>query len=210
MRTLAVHRTLWSRFALCLLVVWVATACQTAPKELPQPTSEGGPTAALYKHQPVDIAVLPVFTGRRYEPNLADALRGQVKKELLTLRFSPLSFEWVDSKLGDFPDSRPLDLNQMRGNFEEDALLYVTLDQWDDSLLSKHQMMIVGLTFSLYDSRTGTELWRHRVRDRTMRLPKPSPSKESATTEQLIADVLVGEALATLPSKDQAKNGVGS
>ncbi len=193
-----------------LFVALATTACQTAPKELPESTSEGGPTAALYERQPVDIAVLPVFTGRRYEPTLADALRGEVKSHLLTLRFSPLAFEWVDSKLGDFPDSRPLDLNQMRGNFEEDALLYVTLDQWDDSLLPKHQMMIVGLTFSLYDSRTGTELWRHRVRDRTMRLPKPDPTKESATTEQIIADVLVAEALATLPSKDQAKNGVGS
>lgn len=197
--------TLLAAFALAFVVI----GCQAAPKEMPESRSEGGPSSALFERQPIDIAVLPVYTGRKFEPSLAKALRGTVKDELLDKRYSPVSFDSIDSKLGDFPDSRELDLHTMRGNFDEDALLYVRLDQWDDSMLSKHQFMLVGLTFTLYDSRTGSQLWTHRVTDRSMRMPSPNRPEGDKTTEGYIASQLVSEALATLPTKDQARKGMG-
>jgi len=180
-----------------------ASGCHTVPPvQLPPGTVEGGPEDSLYERDPVDIAVLPVFTGDEYEPALRNAIRDELKDHLLEKRYSPLAFEAIDDKLGAFPDSRELDLNQIRGNFDEDALLYVRLLEWDDTHFVRQQTMIVSIRFTLYDSRTGNVLWERRTSGMPLEAPNPMEADERSTTEYF-ASVLVGDAMATLPGKDE-------
>ena len=195
-----------SAFLAFAAVAVVAFGCRTVPEErLPKEISDGGPEPELFTSKPIDIAVLPPFTGRRHEPKLASALRAEVKSELIDKRYSPIAFDAIDTKLGEFPDSRELDVNDMRGNFEEDAILYIRLQQWDDDLLKEFQLMTLGVTFTLYDSRTGKVLWQHRIADRTTSLPNVGRDGDETTVFRKLAARTVADVLASLPSKDQVQ-----
>jgi len=200
-------RTSFSSPASFLAVLVIVTlGCRSIPEErLPKEVSEGGPTPELFERKPIDIAVLPPFTGRRHEPKLASALRAEVKSELIGKRYSPIAFDAIDSKLGEFPDSRELDVNDMRGNFDEDAILYIRLKQWDDDLLKEFQLMTLGVTFTLYDSRTGRVLWEHRIADRTTGLPSAGRDGDETTVFRTLASRTVSDAPASLPGKDDVQ-----
>ncbi len=190
-------------------LLWVAVVlftfgCQSAPKALPTSTSGGNVDPQLFERKPIDIAILPVYMGRTYEPKLAKALRRRAKEELLELRFSPVAFESIDDKLGRFADNRVLDINQIRGNFDEDAILYVMLDEWDNT---ESGVAIADLSCRLYDSRTGEELWYHVQSDKAVETPAPYAIDGDLTTSEYIARNLIDEAMATLPSKDTVRAG---
>jgi hypothetical protein len=181
-----------------------APGCKTMPEvDFPEAVVETDLSDSFFDVHPIDIAVMPVYSAPEEIPPMVRVMRDRIKGALLDRHYSPISFASIDEKLGAFPERRRFDLNQIRGNFDEDALLYASLDRWDRTHLQRRGKVIVSATFTLYNSRTGDELWHYRVSDRVVDVPRRAGADASEPAyEETVAGVLVSEAFAAFPKKD--------
>jgi hypothetical protein len=155
------------------------------------------------ERRPIDIAIMPVYSTPEEIPPVVRHVREQVKATLLEDFYSPVSFQAIDEKLGAFPERRRFDLNQIRGNFDEDALLYASLDRWDKTHLVHKLTVVASMTFTLYDSRSGDVLWKYQVKNQACRVPNFSPeTSEGGGYDNYLAKLLVRQAFEGFPPKD--------
>jgi len=187
-----------------LSILAASHGCRSTGKlDLPEAVVETSVSEKFAERRPIDIAVMPVYSAPEEIPPVVRHLRDQCKRQILEKNYSPVSFQSIDEKLGAFPERRRFDLNQIRGNFDEDALLLASLDLWDKTHLKLDLTVIVSATFVLFDSRTGDRLWEYRVTNRSIPVPNYSPqAAEGAGYEAYVAMILAQEAFANFPVKE--------
>lgn len=100
---------------------------------------------------PVDVAILPVA-------NLANTavpveeLRSAFQRGLVTRRYSPLSFEFVDKQI--------VDASYNPGAAAEQAVMSIEVQRWDTRLWETHGAVEVTIKVRLLDATAGgAELW---------------------------------------------------
>lgn len=92
-------------------------------------------TGRLRQANPLDIAVLPVQNNSGREDVPVAGLRHAFHHGLVRQRYTPLSLEYVDSKI---VDPNPADANTAEasytpGDTHENAILQLFVTRWDDS-----------------------------------------------------------------------------
>jgi hypothetical protein len=194
------HALIWLGLA-CLLAA--LPGCRaTGERTYADPVIETSLSEKFEDRRPIDIAVMPVYSAPEDIPPVVRHLRAQIKEQLLDRFYSPVSFQAIDEKLGAFPERRRFNLNQIRGNFDEDALLYASLDRWEKSDLVKRLTVVVSMTLTLYDSRTGDVLWKYRVQDQAVRVPNFAPEEsEGGGYDAYVAGLLAKQAFEGFPRK---------
>lgn len=183
---------------LLALLVSVAsfTACGTTrpPKGLDNPDLIVG---SLARVNPLDVVVLPIQnnTGREGLP-LAE-LRRAFHAGLVRQRYSPLAL--------DFVDAHAVEAAYTPGDMQEQAILQVFINSWDDSQWRSMSRLRVQAEVYLLDSRNPDPkqpLWGGKV-DRRVDLAQDSPglANQAAFMSRAI-EKFTEDVLASLPPRN--------
>ncbi len=173
---------------------WIALACAAtlaACNELPRRRGE-----SVEKRNPIDLVVAPVenATGDKSVP-LA-SLREAFQKGLVRRRYTPLALEYVDRKV--------VDAAYTPGSLKEEAVLQVTIEAWDKTLLDTRGALLVKAHARLIDAENPTngQLWGGFI-DHRFDL---EAEREQFSTEAALLDYACGriaeEVLAALPARN--------
>lgn len=180
-------------------MIALASACNTTrpPKGA---DNEGLVTGRLAAVNPLDVVVLKPenHTGRTDLP--IDLLRTELQAELVSLRYSPLSLDFVDKTA--VPASyRP-------GELGEQGVLQTFITGWDDTHWGTHARLIIDADIYLLDAaapQTDRALWGGHV---TRTLEMGAARNTTATPEALMHQAVarfVDETLASLPARNPEK-----
>jgi hypothetical protein len=186
-------------FALALPAVLVS-ACETTPRDPSSARAEPELAAlsidgsSLARANPLDVVVLPIESRVKGGDLPLEYLRTSIARGLVRLRYSPLSFGYVDA--------RAIDAAYAPGELDEHATLRIVITGWDDSLWSSHARLDVTAVVDLLDARRqGESLWGGPVTT-TVDL---NPRREVfATRDALVraaCDQLADTILAPLPPR---------
>ena len=128
-----------------------AAGCQS-PK-LP-PRDIGLASRGIERVQPRDIVVLPLAneTGRADLP--MDDLRRAFHRGLVTRRYSPLSLDYVDARIG----GAAVPASYAPGQLDEGGVLRVSITSWDDSRWDGRSRLTIGANVELLGE-NGALLW---------------------------------------------------
>ncbi|MHC5064668.1 MAG: GNA1162 family protein [Planctomycetota bacterium] len=141
------------------------TACQGVPPVVLNSSLRVRPE--LDELRPVDIAVLPIedaTPAKTATPHL-EVIRSQVAQALVQRHYSPLSQAMVDQRMretGAGPGPSVVDASYQRsmlGRFGEDAVLGLTVVDWDESTLMKNSRVNFTARVSLMHSASRQILW---------------------------------------------------
>ena len=108
---------------------------------------------------PVDIAVAPLIDLTEVLPTHIpeEDLRTAFARALVKRRYTPLHLDYVDRHV--------VDAAYAPGAAGEDAVLVISVEEWDDSLWDIHYALNVTLEAVVIDpdAPSGAELWKARV-----------------------------------------------
>lgn len=170
----------------------VFAGCQNIPTRRGT-TVEASANAKIELVNPTDIAVLPIENLTSSKKIPAKELRAALESGLVLRRYSPLATEFVDSKV--------TDAAFQSGSLREDAILRVTIENWEDGSWVTHSAVTLRLTARILDSKSGVELWSGRL-DRRFDLDK---DRDQFTTEaplkKLLCETIVTELFSALPAR---------
>ena len=121
----------------------------------------------LHRLHPADIAVLPIEdrTTNKRVSTLLPYMRAEINRSLPLRRYSPVSTQAVDAAFG---DSLPADgssvvqeavLKKLAGKAQEDAVLAIQINRWDDSSLFASAIVRFSAEVTLLGSKEGRALW---------------------------------------------------
>lgn len=183
-----------------LTIVLVASiACGVAAcNDLPQRRGEAvetTSTAKLEEKRPVDIVVAPVENGTGLKDVPLAAMREAFEKGLVRRRYSPLATEYVDRRV--------VDASYTPGSLQEEAVLQVTIETWDTSLLETRGALIVKARARMLDARdpTNGQLWSGAINHRfDLQADRESFSTRSAMLQHA-CERIADEVLAALPAR---------
>jgi len=172
----------------------VLAACSELPRRRGQAV-ESTSTPKLDQQKPVDVVVAPVEneTGRKDVP-LA-AMREAFEKGLVRRRYSPLATEYVDRRV--------VDASYTPGSLHEEAVLQVTIETWDVSLLETRGALIVKAHARLLDAKdpTNGQLWSGAIDHRfDLDATREHYSTKAAMLQQA-CERIADEILAALPAR---------
>jgi hypothetical protein len=181
---------------------WIALACAAALpacNELPHRRGESVQTVSsgqLEKRNPIDLVVAPIenATGDNSVP-LA-SLREAFQKGLVRRRYTPLALEYVDRKV--------VDAAYTPGSLKEEAVLQVTIEAWDKTLLDTRGALIVKAHARLIDAENPTngQLWGGFIDHRfDLEAEREQYSTEAALLEYACGRI-AEEVLAALPARN--------
>jgi hypothetical protein len=180
--------------ALAFGMSFVSCAPTRPPRGLDNPNLVVG---SLERVNPLDIVVLPIQnnTGRDNLP-LAQ-MRKDFHAGLVRQKYSPLSLDYVDSRV--------VEAAYTPGDLQEQAILQVFINNWDDSQWRTMSRLHIEAEIYLLDSRNPDPrqpLWGGKV-DRRINLANAAPGLANSSlalaqaVEQVTADVL-----ASLPPRN--------
>ncbi len=189
-------RSIAPRLALLLLLtlVTVLGACQSAPLRNPR---EDYSAAEDYKNRGVaDVVVLPIqaSTPRRSgesdrEQLPAAEMRQMVRTYLIQQKdYAAPKSAWIDGR------------RERSEGFDTDAVMSVTVDQWDTSSLERRGVIYVSALFEL-KTEAGEELWRYRCDDMQVAVAGPFGAERTAENVREGARILTETALSRMPRK---------
>lgn len=183
--------------ALVLAVSFASCGPTRPPRGLDNPEIIVG---SLEQVNPLDIVVLPIQnnTGREGLP-LAQ-LRQAFHAGLVRQRYSPLSLDFVDSKV--------VEAAYTPGALEEQAIMQVFVNSWDDSQWRSMSRLHVQAEVYLLDSRNPDPrqpLWGGKV-DRRIDLANATPGlPNSAAALNRAVEQFAQDVLASLPPRDPTR-----
>jgi hypothetical protein len=172
----------------------VLAACNELPHRRGEAV-ETSTNAKLDQQKPVDVVVAPVenVTGRKDLP-LA-AMREAFEKGLVRRRYSPLATEYVDRRV--------VDAAYTPGSLQEEAVLQVTIETWDATLLETRGALIVKARARLLDARNPTngQLWTGAIDHRFDLEADREHYSTKAAMLQHACEKIAEEILAALPAR---------
>ena len=138
------------------LLALTCAAALAACNELPRRRGESVQTVSsgkLEKRNPIDLVVAPIENAKGNKSVPLASLREAFQKGLVRRRYSPLALEYVDRKV--------VDAAYTPGSLKEEAVLQVTVESWDTSLLDTRGALIVKAHARLVDAENPTngQLW---------------------------------------------------
>ncbi len=143
----------WSRLLPLLLGLFLAAGCQELPK-VPGKNVDELYRGGLESVQPADVVVAPVLNESSSNRTPQQAMRQAFQTALVKRRYSPLALEYVDRRV--------VEAAYTPGALQEDAVLQVTIREWDMSRWDSHGE--VGATVEAWMlAADGTELWGGRL-----------------------------------------------
>ena len=181
------------------LVLVASIACTLAScNELPQRRGEAvetASTAKLEERRPVDIVVAPVENGTGRKDVPLAAMREAFEKGLVRRRYSPLATEYVDRRV--------VDASYTPGSLQEEAVLQVTIETWDTSLLDTRGALIVKARARMLDARdpTNGQLWSGAIDHRFDLQANRENFNTRTAMLQHACEQIADEVLAALPAR---------
>ncbi len=180
------------------LLALACTAALAACNDLPRRRGEAVETVSagkLEKRNPIDVVVAPIenITGQKDVP--VAALREAFQKGLARRRYSPLALEYVDSKV--------VDAAYTPGSLKEEAVLQVTVETWDASLLDVRGAITIKARARLVDAENPTngQLWAGFIDHRfELEAQREKFSTQAALLRQA-CEQIADEVLAALPAR---------
>jgi len=191
-------------FSVLAVLIGVGTACQTTPR-MPGRDVQVTDQGRLVELNPSDIAVLPIeVVGTSIAPPV-ETLRRSAMKGLVRRRYSPLSAGMVDEQLLPTEGADgPVEASYAPGDLEEDAVLKITIDEWDTKHWDIRRAIAVGLTARMIDPRDplGPDLWTARI-DREFRFSTDGAVPTASTRAlERACDEIFSEVFSRLPARD--------
>jgi hypothetical protein len=192
-------RHLPSWFRRTSLLALAGAASLSACNELPHRRGESVQTVSsdkLEKKNPVDLVVAPIENKTGSDDVPIASLRDSFQKGLVRRRYSPLALEYVDRKV--------VDAAYTPGSLKEEAVLQVTVESWDTSLLDTRGALIVKIHARLVDAEDSAngQLWGGFI-DHRFDL---EAEREQFSTRAALLDYACGkiaeEVLAALPARN--------
>lgn len=150
----------------------------------------------------VDFAVAPIIDQREktFSSLPEEQLRRAFQTGLLRRRYSPLSLEFVDSRV--------VDAGYVPGSSQEDAVLQITIEEWDDSLWEIHRALIVSIEAIAIDPSApeGAVLWKARSERRFDKDEFGDPAHQPTESQRLqhACNVIAAEILTAMPARTEA------
>lgn len=179
------------------LVLSALTGCDT-PRTAPRGADNLElHTGRLRQANPLDIAVLPVQNNTGKENIPLDGLRRAFYEGLVHQRYTPLSLEFVDSKI--------VEAAYTPGDTNENAILQLFITRWDDSRWKSSAELRVDGEIYLLDVGNpdpSQALWGGRISRSVSVLAR---RQVTATDKELVDEALrqfAGDVLASLPTRN--------
>lgn len=182
------------RGSLALLLVATLAACNELPRRRGERV-ETTSNAKLEQQKPVDVVVAPVENGTKSKDVPLAAMREAFEKGLVRRRYSPLATEYVDRRV--------VDASYTPGTLKEEAVLQVTIETWDTSLLDSRGALIVKARARLLDARdpTNGQLWSGAIDQRfDLNVNRENFSTRTAMLQHA-CERIADEVLAALPAR---------
>lgn len=180
---------------LSFLALGALGSCTSIP-ERRGATVETHSAGRLEMKNPIDIVVAPVENTAGVKGVPIVALRESFQKGLVKRRYSPLALEYVDRKV--------VNAAYRPGSLNEEAVLQITVEQWDTSLWDSHSALNIKVQARMLDAANpgGGDLWSGRI-DRRFEL---GPEREQFSTEEALVrhacEKIAAEVLAALPARN--------
>jgi hypothetical protein len=186
----------------------LVAGCRVSPEPPPEATSnESLVIGRLAQVNPRDIVVMPVVntTGRADVP--LEELRRAFQAGLVLRRYSPLSLEFVDSRL-DYAAAEGSDTVEATypiGSLEEEGVLQIAIHVWDTSAWRSHSRLEIQADVHLLDAgefANGEALWGGPVK-RTIDLDDaPRVMVNERQRVEHAVQMFASGVLAALPPRD--------
>lgn len=175
-------------------------ACSSIPKR-PGSSVETISPATVGARSPVDVVVAPIANPTNTASLPGEALRESFHDGLVKRRYSPLALTYVDRKV--------VDAAYKPGSLQEEAVLQVTVERWDDSLWDTHRALTIKISARLIDatSSTGADLWAGRLERRFDVDQTGESTLGAAGLMRRACESIAAELLAALPARDPAPGG---
>ncbi len=172
-------------------------ACSSIPKR-PGSSVETLSPSNVAARSPVDVVIAPIAnpSGKASVPS--EMLRESFHDGLVKRRYSPLALTYVDRKV--------VDASYKPGTLQEEAVLQVTVERWDDSLWDSHRAVTLRIAARLIDAAnpSGGDLWAGRL-ERRFDVDKGGESTLGADgLMRKACESIAAELLAALPARDPA------
>ena len=199
------NQSSFPRIPISLSLLALATsAALSSCNDLPRRRGEAVQTVSsgkLEKKNPIDVVVPPIENATAEQDVPLAMLRGAFQKGLLRRRYSPLALDYIDGKV--------VDAAYTPGSLKEEAVLQVTVETWDTSLLETRGVLNVKAHAKLIDAENpgNGQLWggfidhRFELEDQRERFSSREALLEYACGQ--IAD----EVLAALPARSAGPGG---
>lgn len=178
---------------LCGLMLAASLGCQSLPDRRPLEESLTDP--AFHEANVADVVVLPVRAGTvvaddrfpAYE--MREMLRGYLIQEK---DYAVPRAEWVDVEIAE----------GQGGELLTDALLEVSVDQWDSTVMATRGVIYASASFELRHGKDGRSLWTYRCED--LQIPVEEQiglHRDPDSPMTVAARKLTATALSRLPRK---------
>ena len=180
--------------ALVSLATFSACGPTRPPKGLDNPNLIVG---SLSQANPLDVVVLPIQNNTGREGLPLTELRAAFHAGLVRQKYSPLALEFVDA--------HAVEAAYTPGELQEQAILQIFINGWDDSQWRSMSRLRVQAEIYLLDARNPDPkqpLWGGKV-DRRVDLAKDSPGiANQATFMKRAIDKFTEDVLASLPPRN--------
>lgn len=189
-------------FALLALLA----ACQVPNPVVVQPAFTTA--SALLERNPTDIAVLPVEDGTQDHQvaRLCEAMRQVVERGLVDRLYTPLKTRIVDASMGrDEPakaetNLSPSYLKRVAGKAQEDAVLAVRIDRWDESQMLVDDRVRFQVSAALAGS-DGLLLWQGNLSGTVKAGGEGAAPRDREAMARSCAELAMTELLKHLPQR---------
>ncbi len=157
----------------------------------------------LHRLRPADIAVLPIEdrTSNKSVSRLLPFMREEINRSLPRRRYSPVSTQAVDAAFG---DSLPVDgssvvqeavLKKLVGKAQEDAVLAIQINRWDESSLMASAIVRFSAEVTLLGSKEGRALWSGALQGQvkaggTRPAPRDPEARANAAAAEFVAQLI--------------------
>lgn len=185
----------------------LAAGCRVSPEPPLEASNESLVIGRLAQVNPRDIVVMPIVntTGRADVP--LEEIRRAFQAGLVMRRYSPLSLEFVDSRL-DYAAAEGSDTVEATypiGSLEEEGVLQIAIHVWDTSAWRSHSRITVQADVHLLDAGglgNGEALWGGPV-TRTIDIDdEPKSMVNERQRVEHAVQMFVSGVLAALPARD--------
>ncbi|MCB9915812.1 MAG: hypothetical protein H6828_11810 [Planctomycetes bacterium] len=172
------------RLSLLGLGALLLASCQELPK-VPGKYVSTLYVGGLESTQPADVVVAPVADESLTQRAPKAALREAFQSGLVKRRYSPLALDYVDRRV--------VEAAYAPGSLQEDAVLQVTVRQWDMSRWDSHGEVAVEVEAWMLGA-DGVELWGGKL---TRKLDLSTERQHFPTTREAFerGSVLIAEEL---------------
>lgn len=190
---------------LLLVALFFTLSCQTPPPPKKEMMEEKYLSSDYFTNIPIDIAIIPVKDQTMEEPvkYVLSYMRRMIYNELLEKRYSVISLGLIDELWMRTPEKVRYDRASIQGAFDEDAILFITLTQWDTQWLRTNSKILTGANLSLVSSKTGEKLWGYNVRDLFFRTAGEVNVRNFDEAQKRIIGQFAKKVTYTLPIKEK-------